>query len=113
VYVDKTERAMRTFGLGIYKRLSGRCDGCSGGIVGYSEIEQLPGSKVSLEALCLYGELPYITISFTCRVMGCCISSRSPFTRFRPYTQDSNSRASLAKSGESRAYSNWSNLETM
>ena len=55
----------------------------------------------------------HITICFTCRVMGCCISSRSPLTRFSPYTQDSNSCASLANSGASRAYSNWSNLETM
>src|SRR5271157_2174528 len=95
------------------KRDSGRPKGPEW-IVGNSEIEQLPGVKLFLRALCLCGELPsYITICFTCRVIGCCISSRSPLTRFSPYTQDSNSCASLANSGASRAYSNWSNLETM
>src|SRR5689334_2580215 len=35
--------------------------------------------------------LNYIKNSFACRVMGCCISSSSFFTWFRPYTRCSNS----------------------
>jgi hypothetical protein len=82
----------------------------------------VPGGNLSLArktkwhgcSPCLFADRDHhITISFVRCVIGCCISSRSPLTRFSPYTHDSNSFASLAKSGARRAYSNWSNLETM
>src|SRR6478735_3089848 len=57
--------------------------------------------------------LNYIKNSFVCRVMGCCISSSSFLTWFRPYTRCSKSCDMRRKSGATLAYSKCSNFETM
>jgi hypothetical protein len=58
-------------------------------------------------------EMNYIRNSIGLRTTGCCISSSSFFTWFRPYTQLSKVCESLANMGATLAYSKCSNWETM
>src|SRR5262249_16077315 len=47
----------------------------------------------------------YIRMSFARRAMGCCISCKSLFTRFSPYTHCSKFRESVANMGATLVYS--------
>jgi hypothetical protein len=55
----------------------------------------------------------HISSSLARRTIGCCISCRSFFTRFRPYTHCSNCFERLANMGATLVYSKCSNLETI
>src|ERR1700722_5750943 len=72
-------------------------------------------SESELRVDCCEGAIRslYIIKSSVRRTMGCCISSRSFFTMFNPYTQPSKFLDRLANKGAPLAYSKCSNLETM